>query len=537
MSSATGRRRAGLLIPLFSCPSTASWGIGEIGDLEPLTAWMAAAGLQILQLLPLNEMAPGQQSPYSAISAMAIDPIFITVPGVAEFTALGGEAALSAEDRETLAAVRRAPRVAHQQVRQLKQRALRASFERFLEVEWRSGSERDRALRAYVSEQAWWLEDYGLFRAVHAREHERAWTEWPESLQRRDPLAVDRARRELADEVLFQQYLQWLAGTQWLEARQRTHGVALFGDLPFMVDADSADVWVRQHQFRLDMSVGAPPDAFSATGQDWGMPVYRWDALAAEDYRWLRERGRRGADLFDGYRVDHLVGFYRTYGRMKEGPAGGGDAGAKAAAGFFSPADEPAQRALGETVLDLFRSTGAEIIAEDLGTVPDFVRASLARLGVPGYRVFRWERRWHDEGRPFRDPSEYPARSVAASGTHDTEPVATWWDQAPNEERVQVSNLPAVQRVTGGADIASRPFDATVRDALLEVLFASGSELLLVPVQDAFGWRDRINEPATVSDGNWTYRLPWAVDRLDDFPEARERKDQLRAWSDTYGRR
>src|SRR3954468_21075296 len=416
MSSTTGRRRAGLLIPLFSCPSTASWGIGEIGDLEPLTAWMAAAGLHILQLLQLNEMAPGQQSPYSAISAMAIDPIFITVPHVAEFTALGGEAALSTADRDALAAVRSAPRIAHQRVRQLKQRALRAAFERFLEVEWRSGSERDRALRAYVNEQAWWLEDYGLFRAVHAREQERAWTEWPESLQRRDPLAVDRARRELADEVLFQQYLQWLAGTQWLAARQRTHGVALFGDLPFMVDADSADVWVRQHQFRLDMSVGAPPDAFSATGQDWGMPVYQWDALAAEDYRWLRERARRSADLFDGYRVDHLVGFYRTYGRVKDG----GD-------GFFSPSEEPSQKALGETVLGLFQSAGAEIIAEDLGTVPDFVRASLARLRVPGYRVFRWERQWHSEGQPFRDPSAYPHLSVAATGTHDTETMAEWW--------------------------------------------------------------------------------------------------------------
>ena len=197
-----------------------------------------------------------------------------------------------------------------------------------------------------------------------------------------------------------------------------------------MVDADSADVWVRQHQFRLDMSVGAPPDAFSATGQDWGMPVYHWDALAAEDYQWLRMRARRSADLFDGYRVDHLVGFYRTYGRVKNG----GD-------GLLHAVEEPAQRALGETVLELFRGAGAEIIAEDLGTVPDFVRASLARLGIPGYRVFRWERHWHDEGQPFRDPAEYPPLSVAASGTHDTEPVAIWWDQATAEERSQVSQL------------------------------------------------------------------------------------------------
>jgi 4-alpha-glucanotransferase len=325
--------------------------------------------------------------------------------------------------------------------------------------------------------------------------------------------------------VLFQQYLQWLAGSQWQQARRNTHGVALFGDLPFMVDTDSADVWVRQHQFRLDMSVGAPPDAFSATGQDWGMPVYQWSALAAEDYLWLRERARRSADLFDGYRIDHLVGFYRTYGRLR----GGGE-------GVFTPSEEPAQRALGETVLDLFRGAGAEIIAEDLGTVPDFVRASLARLSIPGFRVFRWERKWHDEGQPFRDPSDYPPVSVAASGTHDTEPVAVWWDAATESERRQVGELVSVQRLTAGADLSKRRFDSTIRDVLLEVLFASGSDVLLLPVQDAFGWRDRINEPATVAEGNWTYRLPWPVDRLDAVAEARERKEQLRDWSERYGR-
>lgn len=527
MSVTTARRRAGLLIPLFSCPSTNSWGIGEIGDIEPLTMWLSAAGQRVLQLLPLNEMAPGQQSPYSAISALAIDPIYISVPRVPEFAALGGEDALLPENRDALAAVRRAPRVMHDEVRRLKLRALRAAFGRFRDAEWRQETARGRAMHTYVSEQAWWLEDYSLFRALHVREDERPWTAWPEALQRRDPVAIDHARRESADEVLFQKYLQWLAGTQWQEARAsaHAHGVELFGDLPFMVDSDSADVWVRPHQFRLDMSVGAPPDAFSAAGQDWGMPVYEWNALAAEDFLWLRERARRSADLFDGYRVDHLVGFYRTYGRSRTGGEGA-----------FTPPDESAQRALGETVLGLFRQAGAQIIAEDLGAVPDFVRTSLARLGVPGYRLFRWERFWHLDGQPFCDPSDYPALSVAASGTHDTEPIAIWWDAASEAERRQVGALPSIQRLTGGADLGQRPFDAAIRDVLLEVLFASASDLLLLPVQDAFGWRDRINEPATVSDENWTYRLPWPVDRLDEIPEARERKEQLRAWSHRYGR-
>jgi 4-alpha-glucanotransferase len=525
MSALTGRRRAGLLIPLFSCPSTASWGIGDIGDVEPLTAWLASAGQRVFQLLPLNEMAPGQKSPYSAISAMAIDPIFIRVPGVPEFEALGGEAALSPGDREALSDVRCAKRIDHRTVRRLKYTALRAAFERFLEAEWRRDTTRARALRSYVSEQAWWVEDYSLFRALHVREHERPWTEWPVELQRREPAAIDRARRELADEVVFHQYLQWLAGTQWQHARKHTHGVALFGDLPFMVDGDSADVWARQQQFRLDVAVGAPPDAFSATGQDWGMPLYQWDVMALEDFRWLRERARRSADLFHGYRVDHLVGFYRTYGRLKDGGEG-----------FFSPPDEPSQLALGERLLELFRAAGAEIIAEDLGTVPDFVRASLAHLGIPGYRVSRWERHWHTPGQPFRDPSEYPPLSVAASGTHDTEPLITWWERAPDDERRKVGELPLVQRFAGENSLVDAPYRTVVRDVLLEAMFASGSDLLLLPIQDAFGWSDRINEPATVSDDNWTYRLPWDVDTLQPVPEACERRDQLRAWSEKYGR-
>jgi len=525
MSALTGRRRAGLLIPLFSCPSTGSWGIGDIGDVEPVTAWLASAGQQILQLLPLNEMAPGQQSPYSAISAMAIDPVFIRVTDVAEFMALGGEAALSPGDRDVLAAVRRAPRIDHHAVRRLKRTSLRAAFERFLDAEWRRETPRARALRAWVAEQAWWIEDYSLFRALHAREHERPWTEWPEALQRREPAAIDRARRELADEVLFQQYLQWTAGTQWRHARQHTHGVALFGDLPFMVDGDSADVWARQQQFRLDVSVGAPPDAFSASGQDWGMPLYSWETIAMEDFRWLRERARRSADLFDGYRVDHLVGFYRTYGKMKNGGEG-----------FFTPPDEPSQLALGERVLQLLRGAGAEIIAEDLGTVPDFVRASLVRLGVPGYRVFRWERKWHTPGHPFRDPSEYPPLSVVTTGTHDTEPMAIWWESVPDADRRQISELPTLRALANGTDLIRAPYNPAVRDVLLEALCASPSELLLLPVQDAFGWRDRVNEPATVTDENWIYRLPWPVDRLDEIAEFRERRDQLRAWSDRYDR-
>jgi 4-alpha-glucanotransferase len=519
-------RRAGLLLPLFSCPSSTSWGIGEIGDIAPVARWLRPAGLRALQLLPINEMAPGEQSPYSAISAMAIDPIFIRMADVPEFTAIGGEAALPAGDRAALAAARQTPRIDYRTARRLKEVAQRAAFAHFVDAEWSRNTERAVALRTFISEQAWWIEDYAVFRAIHAHEgDDRSWTDWPPSLRHRNHASIARARQDLAADVRFRQYQQWLAAEQWRRARRDAGDVALLGDLPFMVDEDSADVWVRPDQFHGDVTIGAPPDAFSADGQDWSTPLYRWDAIERDGFGWLRARARRSADLFHAYRIDHVVGFYRTWGRPKNGDRP-----------FFTPAAEPAQRALGERVIEVFCGAGAGIFAEDLGTIPDFVRDSLAALGVPGYKIFRWERRWHDEGQPFRDPAEYPPLSVAASGTHDTEPLAVWWDEAPAEERQLVSALPTIARVSGGVDLASVPYDARVRDILIEALFASGSDLLLLPVQDVFGWRDRINVPATVNDENWTFRLPWPSDNLDEIPEARERQETLRRWSQRYGR-
>ncbi|HUK37167.1 MAG TPA: 4-alpha-glucanotransferase [Vicinamibacterales bacterium] len=510
-------RRSGILIPLFSVPSDTSWGIGDIGDLRHVASWLSAAGQRVLQLLPINEMAPGQQSPYSAISAMAIDPIYLDVAAIPEFAAAGGVTTLSSEELAALERVRTAPSVQYATIRRLKEHALRIAASRFVDSEIRRATPRAQSFARFLAEQGWWLNEYALFRALHAAEDERPWTAWPAPLRQREKPALADARYSLTSEVTFRQYVQWLAHTQWSEARAAASraGVALFGDLPFMVDGDSADVWARQHQFHLDVSAGVPPDAFSETGQDWGMPVYRWEAIAEDGFDWLRERARRSADLFDGYRVDHLVGFYRTYGRPRDGRPP-----------FFTPASERDQIALGEQLLKIFGGAGAEIIAEDLGVVPDFVRQSLSRLGVPGFRVFRWERHWHDAGQPFIDPADYPVVSVATSGTHDTETMTTWWEATSADERHQVAALPTMRRIA--------PDGVVERDALLQILMASASSLVLFPVQDVFGWRERINEPATVNEINWTFRLPWPSNRLDDF--ALERKLALRAWAEQHRR-
>ena len=522
-------RRAGILIPLFSFPSTASWGIGEIGDIVPLARWLEAAGQKLLLLLPINETTPGELSPYSALSAMAIDPQFISLAQVEDFAALGGEAGLDRRLRAQLDRLRSAASVQYEDVRQLKHVVLRRCFAHFRLTEWADGASRAQALRAFMLEQAWWLDEYALFRALHARHAERDWTEWPAPIRAREARALAAARRELADDILYRQYLQWVAGDQWRRARAGAGGVALFGDLQFMVGRDSADVWARQDEFRLDASVGTPPDAFSDEGQDWGLPAYCWDVLAARGFDWLHGRARRNADLFDGYRVDHLVGFYRTYVRPHDGNKP-----------HFTPEGRAAQTRLGERILEVLREPGAEIVAEDLGTVPDFVRASLARLHVPGYEVLRWERLRGVKGRPFKDPVDYPAAAVATAGTHDMEPIVSWWETAPRHDKAAALAIPLVRRRLTEEDrlraLEIRDLSPVARDALLEALYASGADLVVLTMQDVFGWRDRINEPGTVGRQNWTWQLPWPADRLTTEPAAMTVAARLKAWAARYKR-
>jgi len=407
-------------------PSTRSWGIGEIGDLVYMAEWLRSAGQSFVQLLPVNEMAPMQTSPYSAISAMAIDPIYIDLRSVPDFQAAGGEGSLSLTMAASLRAARQAGKVEYSLVRRVKEASFLASFARFKEAEWARETERAAALRTFIESERWWLEDYALFRAIHAREGERPWTEWPAGLRRREPGALGKAARELEDQVLQHKYLQWLAHEAWQEARRAIRPLALFGDLPFMVDLDSADVWANQGLFNLDGSIGVPPDAFSATGQNWGMPAYRWDEMARADYTWLRQRAQRSAALYDGYRIDHLVGFYRTY----VFPADGSKA-------YFTPKGEDEQTALGERLMTIFAQAGACVIAEDLGTVPDFVRASLSRLRIQATRccagsgtgrtkrtASRFATRWTT--RPTR--SQLPARTtpsrLPSGGTRPNRPNA-----------------------------------------------------------------------------------------------------------------
>jgi len=504
------RRTAGILLPLFSVRGDRSWGVGEFPDVAALAPWLREAGLSSWMMLPLIEAAIGQDSPYSALSAFALDPIYVSLGELEDFAALGGEAALSPDEREALSVARARPTVEYAPVRALKNRWLRRSFERFSETE-DAASSRVRDLARFRDESPW-LADYTLFRALKEDHALDWWKGWEPPLRDRDPRALEEARARLARECAYFEYVQWIAYRQLEAARReaRVRGVLLAGDLPFMVAEDSADVWAGQDLFRLDATVGVPPDAYSAEGQDWGLPVYRWDVLAASDYGWLRERGMQSAQLFDLVRIDHVVGFYRTYARPRDG-----------ATPYFIPADEAAQRQQGEAVLAALGSAGVDLVAEDLGTVPPFVRKSLAARGVPGYRVLRWEK----DGDVFRDPRAWPRASLATTGTHDTEPLATWWDALPDHERHEARKIPALAHLR---DDEAATFCPAVHDALLRAVYGSGSDLLVLPVQDLFGSRERINLPGTVGPHNWSSRLPWTVSQLAADPFVRARAESLR---------
>ena len=242
--------------------------------------------------------------------------------------------------------------------------------------------------------------------------------------------------------------------------------------------------------------------------------------MEREGHRWLHARARRMADLYDLYRVDHVVGVYRTYFFPNDGgtPA-------------FVPDDEPAQTRNGETVLRIL-GEGARVIAEDLGVVPDFVRASLYAARDPGLSRAALGEGVERARAAVPDPARWPALSVATTGTHDTESVADWYDALAPEERRQLLELPAL---AGLRDRAPARFDDGVRDALLGMLYGSGSDLLLLPFQDALGLRDRVNVPGTVNDENWTYRIPVELTGLAANRATRDRLHGLAARSGRAG--
>ena len=499
------------MIPLFSVRTKTGWGLGEIPDLDALAGWAAESGIQVVQMLPVCAVPGGETSPYSAATAFALDAAYLGLDACEDFVAAGGRSALSDADRRLLEEIAAAANVPWSRLRPLKERGMRLAFAHFQSHEGQKRGQRARELGRFCEENRDWIEDWALFAVLHQK-FQKHWKEWPAELANRKPAALARAAKEHAEEILYVTWQQWQLDEQWRQARAAAAalGVDLMGDLPFVVSEDSADVWKERKLFRPGLRVGAPPDALCAEGQDWGLPLFDWRAMERDDFSWMRRRAERMGRLFGLCRVDHVIGMYRTFYRSADGKRSG-----------FSPSDEEAQIRLGETLLSIMDEYG-EVIAEDLGMVPEFLRPSLVRLGLPGYRVLRWEKDdlWR-EGRMqqfFRDPAKWPALSVAASGTHDTETQAVWYDGLSAEHRGYLVRIPGLGHLDG-----NHGFDEGVRDALLRVLYRSASELCLLPFQDLLGSREQINVPGTVNERNWGYRMPMRVDELRADPATRER--------------
>jgi 4-alpha-glucanotransferase len=464
-------RHAGVLLHPSSLP-----GPGPIGEIGPwafaFVDWMAQAGLDLWQVLPLHPVGPGN-SPYASPSAFAADPRLISVEALVTAGLLDPVA--MPWGRESLDP----DLVESWKLPLLRQAAARVAP--------------DPACRAWVAGERAWLEDWALYDAL-ATTHGGGWWDWPEGAQGRKGLA--RLRKDLADETAIAEGLQYLFHVQWsqLRAHARAKGIRILGDVPIFVSGDGCDTWAHRELFRLgadgrpDPIAGVPPDYFSPTGQRWGNPVYAWDRHARDDFAWWTARLRRELDLVDAVRLDHFRGFAANWcipadepdarkGRWEAGPG----------LGLF----EALRRGLGDLPL----------VAEDLGDITPDVIALREATGLPGMKVLQFAYGGNPL-HPFLPHTWRDANWVVYTGTHDNDTAAGWY--ASTDERTR-----HVFRVTTGRDGAN-PAWSLVREA-----WASIADTAIAPMQDLLGLgaEARLNTPG-VAAGNWGWRLrdlPWGA--------------------------
>ncbi len=492
-------RAAGLLVHPTSLP-----GPHGMGDLGPATTrfldWAAEAGQSVWQILPLGPTGSGD-SPYSGLSAHAGNPWLISAERLARQGWLP-RAEISSPPRFS------ATRVAFDRAIPWKREVLHRSWLHFSSAR---GTDETRRLEAFVEhqDQRGWLEEWALYAALRERHGGRPWWDWGPDLARRDPDALRAARTGLAAELAEQRYYQFAFFEQWeaVRAEANARGLSILGDLPFYVSRDSADVWSRPELFQLDAAgrplavAGVPPDYFSADGQLWGHPLYRWEVMEASAYGWWIERFRSGLRLADRLRLDHFRGFIAYW---EVSAAAKTAAGGRWVAGPGRSLFDACRRALG----------GLPFVAEDLGAITEDVSTLRRELGLPGMRV--WQFSFDDEG-SAHSPHDYTQNDIAYSGTHDNDTLRGWFDRLPPVARRRV--LEALQSTP--QDVVRRAVDA---------LYASAAGLVILPLQDVFesGSAARMNRPGT-PEGNWSWRAGDSEFTLD-------RARRLRRLAESTGR-
>lgn len=570
MNLSPDQRTAGLLAPLFAIRSENDLGVGDIDSLRQLIDWSVEAGFRVVQLLPINETG-GDNSPYMAISSVALEPttLFLAPEALPDLSREDFETELANVDLENL----RSGPVVYPAVKKLKLALLQHAFAHFSKNDLRNNTTRARKFRTFVTAEESWLEGFALFRVL-MDEHgvNERWDLWPPEQQ---TAAAARAwlaalpgapRKDFERRMRFYKYVQWLAFTQWREikAYAEARGVALMGDVPFGISYYSADVFAHPEFFDLKWSGGAPPEPYfkddlftQKWGQNWGVPLYRWETMRGDQFAWWRRRVHMVREIFHLFRIDHVLGFYRIYcfpWRPQENPAylPLTHHQARARTGGELPhfierddssADHCAQNCRqGEEYLRaLLEETGPHrLVGEDLGTVPDYVRPNLTSLGIAGFKIPMWEKKndgWLTDG------ADYPRLSIITYATHDHEPLKARWDRlirtAQENSHESAGAWDELVKFAAFAHLNLRwpqPWDDFLHELFLQTLFRSNSWMAICMITDLFATEQRFNVPGAVTESNWSQRLPYTVTQWRHDPVLKMKMERVTALLRETGR-
>lgn len=474
-------RRSGVLLPITSIPS--KYGIGGFSkECYAFIDFLERAGQSLWQILPLGPTGYGD-SPYQSFSTYAGNPYFIDLEKLieagwlteAECEASNGEQKVSAD-----ACGQRY--VDYGKIYETRFALLRKAYRR-------SGIEKEPVFREFCEKNAYWLDDYALFMAVKSAFGGKSFTEWDEEIRFRKEKALCRYREAYAEEIGFIRFQQYLFEKQWsaLRAYAAKKGIKIIGDIPIYVAYDSADVWSAPELFQLDEKrvptavAGCPPDMFSATGQLWGNPLYRWAYHRETGYDWWIRRIARCYELYDILRIDHFRGFDEYYSIPYGDPT--------AEFGHW-------EKGPGIEIFQAIKSAigKREVIAEDLGFLTPSVIKLVKKSGYPGMKVLLFA---FDAGSDSEYlPHYYEKNVVAYTGTHDNDTIEGWLKR---EKRANVSFAMKYLGVKRKKDL---------RMAMIRAALASVADTVVIPMQDYLGYDNsaRMNLPSTLGN-NWKWRL------------------------------
>lgn len=487
----------GFDIPIFSLHSKSSSGIGEYTDLLPLIPWVKELGMDVIQLLPINDTGP-ENSPYLTLSAYALNPMYLgleQLPRVQEYSAL------TMMLRE-LKPFNLSQHINYRALYSARRNFLHEYFNRFHE-----SIQVSPEFQTFKKENPW-LQGYALFKALKEFSSWSSWENWPAEVKNPTPSSMIKLLNRFESDILFHEIVQFLCFQQMEKVRKtaQEHGVQLMGDIPILINRESADVWLERPLFLLEYAAGAPPDMYSAEGQKWGFPLYDWAEMEKTNYAWWRTRLKVAARLYNLYRLDHVVGFFRIWGIP---------IAQKATEGRFIPEDPMTWIPHGEKIMRVMLEEQSMLpIGEDLGVIPPEVRVCLKKLGICGTKVMRWERMWDEDSRFIR-PEDYPYISLTTVSTHDSETLQLWWRDNPQEAREYAR--------TKGWNYApqltpEQHFQLLYDSHHTKSLFHINLLQEYLPLVPGFTWgspsEERINLPGTISDSNWSYRFRPSVEEL-----------------------